>query len=63
MDISPKAQNTQDTIYRAKDQSVDASFLLRRGNKLLTEVNTEIEAQRLKARLFKDCLTWGPSHI
>ena len=39
MDISQKANNTHDTIHRPckkrKDQSVDASVLLRRGTKII----------------------------
>jgi hypothetical protein len=34
VDISPKAQNTQDTIYRPHEAE-DASVLLRRVNKIL----------------------------
>jgi hypothetical protein len=46
VDISPKVQNTQDTIQtilkpKKEDQSVDASVLLRRGNKILTGGNME----------------------
>jgi hypothetical protein len=61
VDISPKAPNTQDTIHRPheaqeEDQSVDASVLLRKGNKILTwKQNVE---QRLKERPSRDCLTW-----
>jgi hypothetical protein len=42
VDISPDAQNIQNTIYsrrklkKKEDQSVDVSVLLRRGNKILT---------------------------
>ena len=49
MDISTKAQNNQDTIHRPRvpqeegRSCVDASVLLRRGNKILTEGNTETE--------------------
>jgi len=44
VDISPIAGNTEDTIHRAyeaqEDGNVDASVLLRRGNKILMEGNT-----------------------
>ena len=48
MDISPKTQNTQNTIHRPQkfmkgDQSVDTLILLRRGNKILMEGITEIK--------------------
>jgi hypothetical protein len=48
MDISPEAQNTQDTICKAHKlkkkeyQSVDTSIFLRRGNKIAMEVITKI---------------------
>jgi hypothetical protein len=42
VDISQKANNTHDTIHRPckkrKDQSVDASVLLRRGNKIIKDI-------------------------
>ena len=47
MDISLEAQNTQGTftdhikLKKNKDQSVDASVLLRKENKILTGGNTE----------------------
>jgi hypothetical protein len=48
MNSSPKALNAQDTIHRQheelkkkEDQSVGASVLLKRGNKILTGTNTE----------------------
>jgi hypothetical protein len=47
LDVSLKAQNTQDTftdhmkLKKKEDQSVDVSVLLRRGNKILMGGNTE----------------------
>jgi hypothetical protein len=45
VDITPEAQNTQDTIHKPlkekEDQSVDTSNLLRRRNKTPTEGVTE----------------------
>ena len=45
MDISPEAQNTQDTIHmklkKKEDQSVDTSILPRRWNKIPMEGVTE----------------------
>jgi hypothetical protein len=47
--ISPKAQNTQNTIHRQHEtheegnQSADVSVLLRRGNKILMRGNKEIK--------------------
>jgi hypothetical protein len=35
--ISPEAQNTQDTICKKEDQSVNTSILLRRENKIPME--------------------------
>jgi hypothetical protein len=51
VDISPEAQNTQDTIHRPHDayeegQSVDPSGLPRRGKKILTGANTETKCGR-----------------
>jgi hypothetical protein len=47
VDISPKVQNTQDTNHikpkKKEDQSVDASVLLRRGNKVLKGGNMEMK--------------------
>jgi hypothetical protein len=66
VDISPKVRITkiQFTDHRKlkkKDnQSVDASVLLRRGNKMLTGGNMETsKEQRLKERPSKDFPTWG----
>ena len=47
MDIRPKVQNSQAIVYRPHEAqeegrpSVDASVLLRRGNKILMGENTE----------------------
>jgi hypothetical protein len=47
VDFRPKAQNTQDTIYRPHESqeegtpSVNVSVLLKRGNKLLMGGNLE----------------------
>jgi hypothetical protein len=45
VDISPEAQNTQDTICKThetqEDQSVDTLILLRRGNKISMEIFAE----------------------
>jgi hypothetical protein len=47
VDISPKAQDTQDILHRPHEaqeegrQSVDALVFLRRGNKILTGANME----------------------
>ena len=53
MDISPEAQNTQDTICKTQesqeDHDVDTSVLLRRGNKVPMEGVTEGKyGERLK---------------
>ena len=51
VDISPNAQNTQDTfrdhmqLKKEEDQSVGASVLLTRGSKLLTGANTETKCR------------------
>jgi hypothetical protein len=51
VDIRPKVQNTQDTIQRPneaqekEDQSVHASILLRRGNKILTGGNKKTKCR------------------
>jgi len=71
MDISPKAQlpKIQSIEYmkpkKNDNQSVDASVLLRRGNKNIhrkkyADKNLEY---RLKERTSRDCCTWGSSHI
>jgi hypothetical protein len=45
VDISVKALNIQDTdhmkLKKKEDQSVDASVILRKGNKILTGGNTQ----------------------
>jgi hypothetical protein len=41
-----------------KEQSVDASVFLRRGNKILSHREDSVE-QRLKERPSRDCPTWG----
>jgi hypothetical protein len=44
------------------DQSIDASVLLRRVNKILSEGNMETKCgARLKERPFRDCPIWGSS--
>jgi hypothetical protein len=46
--------------FKKKEQTVDASVLLRKGNKILKGVNTEKSVeQRLKERPSRDCSTWG----
>ena len=52
-------------LKKKDDQSMGASVLLRRGNKLLIEGNTEkiFREQRLKERLTKIALPGNPSHI
>ena len=44
-------------LKKKEDQSVDASVLLRRGNKI-QEVWRQSVEQRLKERLSRDCPTW-----
>jgi hypothetical protein len=45
-------------LKKMEDQSVDASVLLRRGNKILTGGNMDTNCeQRLKERPLKDCPT------
>jgi hypothetical protein len=55
VNISPEAQNTQDTIFKTmklkkkEDQSIDTLIHLRRGNKISMEGDTETSSeQRLK---------------
>jgi hypothetical protein len=63
VDISPEAQNTQDTIFKThetktkEDQSVDTSILLRKGSKIpmegVTGTNCEAETKGMTIqRLF-----------
>jgi len=45
---------------KEEDQNVNASFLLRRENKILTEeIQGQGMEQGLKKRSSKDCPTWG----
>jgi hypothetical protein len=46
-------------LKKKEDQRMDASVLLRRGNKILLEGNTETSVNReLKERSSRGCLTW-----
>jgi hypothetical protein len=70
VDISPEAQNTQDTIHRPQklkkkeDQSVGAS-VLRRGNKTLTGGDTETKCgAETEGKAIQETAPPGdPSHI
>jgi hypothetical protein len=48
-------------LEKKEDQSVGASVLLRKGNKVLRGANmeTKYRTERLKERLSRDCPTWG----
>jgi len=47
-------------LKKKEDRSVDASVLLRRGNKILRgEIQGPSVEQRLKQRPSRDCPTWG----
>ena len=57
----PKIQFTNHMKPKNKaDQSMDASVLLRRGNKILTGGNIETKCEhRLKEKPSRDCPHWG----
>jgi hypothetical protein len=60
--LAQKLRNTQDTIHRPYEaQSVGASVLLRRGNKILMGANTKCGAET-EERPSRDYLM-HPSHI
>jgi hypothetical protein len=45
-------------LKKKEDQSVGASLLLRRGNKILKGANTKIQCGETEERTSRDCLTW-----
>ena len=61
----PKLQFTDHMKLKKKeDQSVDASVLLRRGNKILIGGNLERKSgAETEGKASRDCPTWDPSHI
>jgi hypothetical protein len=46
-------------LKKKEDQSVDASVLLRRRNKILTRENMETKCGAETVRPSRDCPTWG----
>jgi hypothetical protein len=47
-------------LKKKEDQSVNASVLLKRGNKILTgEIRGQSVEQRLKEEPYRHCSTWG----
>jgi hypothetical protein len=46
-------------LKKKEDQSVGASILLRRGNKILKGANTKTQCGETEERPSRDCLTWG----
>jgi hypothetical protein len=47
-------------LKKKKDQSVDASVLLRKGNKILTGTNMEIKCRaETEGNTNQNCPTWG----
>jgi hypothetical protein len=63
VDISPEAQNTQDTIHRPNDlkkkEGILWSFLEGETKYPWEEIQGQSMEQRLKERLSRDCPTWG----
>jgi hypothetical protein len=66
VDISPKILEYPIFLFtdqmkpkKKEDQSVDASVLIRRGNKILTgKIWRQSVEQRLKERPSRECCTW-----
>jgi hypothetical protein len=47
-------------LKKKEDQSVGASILLRKGNKILTEASMETKCRaKTEERASRDCLSWG----